>query len=139
MPFIYNVKFVCGQAQTKEFIVNPGIYTTEINILNFDNEKTAEILKLFIPVVLDNRAIGREPKFGKPLGKDSIKLPANTATMDDCLKITKALNTGNGLKIGFLKIESNLELAVTAVYTVMDTASKNVSIDVEEISGVKRL
>ena len=139
MPFIYNVKFVCGQAQTKEFIVNPGIYTTEINILNFDNEKTAEILKLFIPVVLENRAIAREPRSSKPLGKDAIKLPANSATMDDCLKITKALNAGSGLKIGFLKIESTLELAVTAVYTVMDAGSKTVSIDVEEIQGIKRL
>src|SRR5215471_8775695 len=121
MPFVYNVKFVCGQALSKEFIVNPGIYTTEINILNFDNEKTAEILKLFIPVVLENKAIAREPKFGRPFGKDSIKLPPNSATMDDCLKITKILDTGSGLKIGFLKIESTLELAVTAVYTVMDT------------------
>jgi len=131
--FIYNVKFVCGKAATKEFIVNPGLYTTEINIFNFNNEKTAEIFKLFIPVVLKNRAIAREPKFEKPQAEERMKLPPNCATMDDCLKITKMLNTDDSLKIGFLKIQSGLPLTVTAVYTVMNPESKNVSIDVESI------
>ena len=64
--FTYNVKFVCGKAATRDFIVNPGMYTTEINILNYHNEKTAELVKFFIPVVMKNRAIAREPKFEKP-------------------------------------------------------------------------
>jgi len=135
--FIYNVKFVCGKAATKEFIVNPGIYTTEINILNFNNEKTAELVKFFIPVVLKNRAIAREPKFEKPHAEEKIKLPPNCATMDDCFKISKMLDTDDSLKIGFLKIQSSLPLTVTAVYTVMNPESKNVSIDVESIDVEK--
>ena len=135
--FIYNVKFICGRAATKEFIVNPGIYTTEINILNFSPEKEAEILKLFIPVVLQNKAIAREPKFEKPRAEEKIKLPANCATMDDCLKISRKLDTDDSLKIGFLKIQSSIELAVTAVYTVMSAETRNVSIDVEEIHAQK--
>lgn len=135
MSFIYNVKFVCGIAKSEEFIVSPGLYTTEINILNFDRERTTEVLKLFIPVVINNKAIAREPKTGRALAKELIRLAPNSATMDDCLKITKMLKAGSGLKIGFLKIESTLELAVTAVYTVMDINSKSVSIDVEQIQG----
>lgn len=133
--FVYNVKFVCGKAASKEFIVNPGFYTTEINILNFSNEKTAELRKFFIPVVLNNRATAREPKIDKPHAEEKLKLPPNCATMDDCLKITKLFKTDDSLKIGFLKIESTIELAVTAVYTVMNPESKNVSIDVEEIEA----
>jgi hypothetical protein len=135
--FVYSVKFVCGKAASKEFIVSPGFYTTEINILNFSNEKEAEILKRFIPVVLKNRAIAREPKFGKPLSEEKMKLPPNCATMDDCLKISRKLDTDDSLKIGFLKIESNVELAVTAVYTVMGSDTRMVSIDVEEIQASK--
>jgi hypothetical protein len=133
--FVYNVKFVCGKAESREFIVNPGLYTTEINILNFNNEKTAELLKLFIPVVLANKAIAREPKFEKPRNEEKLKLPPNCATMDDCLKITKMLDTDGSLKIGFLKIQSSIELAVTAVYTVMSAETKFVSMDVEEVTG----
>lgn len=133
--FVYNVKFVCGKAASKEFIVNPGFYTTEINILNFSNEKTAELRKFFIPVVLNNRATAREPKSDKPHAEEKLKLPPNCATMDDCLKITRMFQTDDSLKIGFLKIESTIELAVTAVYTVMNPESKNVSIDVEEIEA----
>ena len=55
--------------------------------------------------------------------------------MDDCLKITKMLGTDDTLKIGFLKIQSSLPLTVTAVYTVMNPESKNVSIDVESIGA----
>lgn len=133
--FTYNVKFVCGKAATKDFIVNPGMYTTEINILNYHNEKTAELVKFFIPVVMKNRAIAREPKFEKPHADEKMKLPPNCATMDDCLKITKMLGTDDTLKIGFLKIQSSLPLTVTAVYTVMNPESKNVSIDVESIGA----
>jgi len=135
--FIYNVKFVCGKAATKELIVNPGIYTTEINILNFNNEKPAELIKFFIPVVLRNQAIAREPKFEKPVHKEELRLPANCATMDDCLKLKEALHADDELKIGFLKIESNLPLSVTAVYTVMNPESKNVSIEVVQVTAEK--
>lgn len=134
--FIYNVKFVCGKAASKEFIVNPGLYTTEINILNY-NREVAEIQKFFIPVVLNNKATAREPKIDKPHAEEKIKLPQNCATMDDCLKITKMFQTDDTLKIGFLKIESSLPLAVTAVYTVMNPETKNVSIDVEQILEIK--
>lgn len=139
MPFIYNVKFICGIARSKEFIVSPGLYTTEINILNFDNERTAKISKLFIPVVLEDRAIAREPKTQRPLAKELLNLPPNAATMDDCVKITKMLKAaaGGALKIGFLKIESSLELTVTAVYTVMDSTSRSVNIDVDQVQGIR--
>ena len=133
--FIYNVKFVCGKAATKEFIVSPGIYTTEINILNFSPEKEADILKFFIPVVIQNKALAREPKYERPRGEEKIKLPPNCATMDDCLKISRKLDTDDSLKIGFLKIQSTIELAVTAVYTVMAIDSRSVSIDVEQIQA----
>jgi hypothetical protein len=133
--FVYNAKFVCGKAASKEFIVSPGIYTTEINILNFSNEKTAELHKFFIPVVLKNKATAREPKIDKPHAEERLRLPPNCATMDDCLKITRMFQSDDTLKIGFLKIQSTIELAVTVVYTVMNPESKNVSIDVEEIQA----
>ena len=81
MPFIYNVKFVCGIAGSEQFIVSPGLYTTEINILNFDNEQTAKTLKLFIPVLINNRAITRKPKTGKVVSKKQISLGPNSALM----------------------------------------------------------
>jgi len=106
-------------------------------MLNFYNEQTTEVKKLYIPLVLDNKAIGREPNSTRPAASEGISLQPNHATMDDCVHITTMLRTSNLLKIGFLKLESRLELAVTAVYTVMESTSKAISMEIEQIQGIK--
>jgi hypothetical protein len=136
--FVYNVKFICGLQKNKfendceGAIVSRGIYSTEINILNY-GVKEVTIGKLFTPVVVQNKAIAREPKVMKPSGFDRVTLPPLHATMDDCCKIVeilKPLQADEQLKIGFVEIISPVQIEVVAVYTVTDLEQTHPTINV---------
>jgi hypothetical protein len=138
----YSVKFVCGIQQECPCdtpVVRPGAYATEINIHNFKNTE-AQIEKYVLPVVFVGAPVGREPRVVEPRAKDSIVLPPNTATMDDCYRIGELLfgapvPSPMPLTIGFLEIVSSQELNVTVVYTASDLKSNSISIDVEQVVG----
>jgi len=140
--FTYSVKFVCGTQQECDCAcvpVRPGIYATEINIHNYKCHD-AEIEKRLIPLVLAGAAMGREPRVSRQRVVDRIKLPADSATMDDCCRITELLlgapaTSPLPLTIGFMEIVSNVELNVTAIYTASDPKSNNLSMDVETVSA----
>lgn len=139
----YVVKFVCGAVRDGEACspVRPGRYATEINIYN-GHCSEAEIRKSVVPVVLQGEAIGREPRFGKVLAEDRIVLPPQTATMDDCCRLAELLKQpvklDAPLTIGFLAIESNVPLTVTAVYTAAGVEGGGVGIDVQQIAEVRK-
>ena len=140
----YTVKFVCGVNEVPKEGCSPvrsGRYATEINIYN-GHCSDAVIEKLITPVVLKGEPIGREPRIGKRMAQDKITLPPRTATMDDCCRIAELLKqpvTANGpLNIGFLEIVSNVPLTVTAVYTASNLREDTLSIDVEQINGVRK-
>lgn len=141
--FVYSVKFVCGvqsECECECGPVQPGKYSTEINIHNYNN-KEVKIAKRFIPVVFAGAAIGREPKVAVAKAKDAIVLPPHAATMDDCCRIAELLfgdvPSPMPLTIGFLEITSNQEVSVTAVYTSRSLTGQGVDIDVEQIQGRK--
>jgi hypothetical protein len=119
--------------------VRPGRYATEINLHNY-GLKEIEIIKRFIPVVLGGAPTGREPNLAKVRAEDKIVLPPQTATMDDCCRVSALLFGGEApspmpLTIGLLEITASAELAVTAVYTTSDLKDESgVSIRVEQIS-----
>jgi hypothetical protein len=151
LPFwyVYNVKMICGIQDRKvtESCTNPtgaadngvlsrGIYSTEVNIFNYHDHAAAHIYKYYVPLVQENKIIGFEPKQqrARPIAK--IVLEPNSATGDDCCGLEQLLKVKNLLNIGFLKIVSNVDLTVTAVYTVADIEKNSVvSIDVEQING----
>lgn len=140
----YVAKFVCGVNEMKDDGCSPvrsGRYATEINIYN-GHCSDAVIEKHVTPVVLKGEPIGREPRFGKEMARDNIKLPPRTATMDDCCHLSELLRqpvTLNGpLTIGFLEIISDVPLTVTAVYTATGLKDDAVSIDVEQIAEVRK-
>ena len=132
VTYVYAVKYVCGYnpvnvglslAGNKEGepTVKLGNYATDVNIVN-PTSLDASVRK---SVLLLNRSgfpIGREPNFVSANWFDGILLPPLTATMDDCNRIAE-LMFGNPvptplpLLIGFLVLESQVELDVTAVYT----------------------
>jgi hypothetical protein len=73
--------------------------------------------------------------------KESLMLPPNAATMDDCYRIAELLlgdplSSSIPLIIGFMHIVSTHELNETAVYTVSDPKTGSVRIDVEQVEGV---
>jgi hypothetical protein len=141
--YSYSVKYVIGhQEQEKcnsKMAVNAGNYTTEINIHNYQH-KEAVIEKHIVPLIFNNEAIGREPRYSKVRANDKIVLPPHTATMDDTFRLSELLYDGKppcrfSLGIGFLHIISNIKLSVTAVYTASGLKEGGVSsIDVEEIT-----
>jgi len=140
--FVYNVKFVCG-VQKNPFdrkcsaIIARGIYATEINILNFGLRET-RIAKVFTPLVVKNQAIAIEPKFSKPVNIEAVVLPALSATMDDCCKLSEMIKTDDEqLKIGFVEIVSPVELEVVAVYTVTSLEDNSPHIEVLQVQGKK--
>ena len=136
--FIYNVKFICGLQKNKfendceGAILSRGIYSTEINILNY-GVKEVTVGKIFTPVVLHNKPIAREPKTMKPVGTDVVRLAPFHATMDDCCKIVEVLKPVRPdelLKIGFVEIISPVQVEVVAVYTVTDLEQTHPAINV---------
>ncbi|MEO5593584.1 MAG: hypothetical protein ABIR15_07650 [Chitinophagaceae bacterium] len=140
--FVYNVKFVCG-VQKNAFdkkcsaIISRGIYSTEINILNFGLKET-RIAKVFTPLVVKNEAIAIEPKFSRPVNIEAVTLPALSATMDDCCKLSEMIKVNDEqLKIGFVEIVSAVELEVVVVYTVTNLEENNPSIEVLQVQGKK--
>lgn len=141
--FVYNVKFICG-VQKRPFendcsaILSKGIYSTEINILNF-GLKPIVIAKVITPLVIKNEAIAIEPKTSRPVNSERVELPPLSATMDDCCKLAAMLKVNDEqLKIGFLEIVSPVELEVVAVYTVTNLKQETPNINVLQIQG-KRL
>lgn len=138
---VYSVKFVCGEQPKCDCEcapVQPGRYATEINIHNY-GLKPVELVKRFIPVVLAGAPIGCEPRVSTVRAEDRITLPPQTATMDDCCRISTLLMGGNPpsrmpLIIGLLEITATAEIAITAVYTASGPEHGGVSIRTEQIS-----
>ena len=138
----YSVKFVCGvqdSERPEQGVIRPGIYGTEINIHNYHDTKV-EVRKLVFPLVFDGKPRGREPEYVRARAQDSIVLPPNTATMDDCFRIAQLLYGGPPpqplpLMIGYLEIVSTRPLAVDAVYTATDRERRSIAIDVERVEG----
>ncbi len=138
--FVYSVKFVCGE-QAGDGCgcapVRPGRYATEINILN-SGDKEAPVLKGVVPLVLAGAVSGREPASRGVAASEVIRLPAHSATMDDCCRILElALGAPPAgpvpLTIGILEVISTVQLSVTAVYTASDGSGAAPSIDVQPI------
>jgi len=138
--YAYSVKFVCGAQTSNEpevSVTRPGTYATEINTHN-PTLQEAQIEKFVIPLVANQEPVGREPNISKPEAKDSILLPRDTATMDDCARIWKLLKATPGtFYVGFLEIQSPVELSVEAVYTAQGFCPTdcNIDIDVEHVEG----
>jgi hypothetical protein len=138
--FVWSVKFLCGE-QKDDCCgcapVRPGRYATEINIHN-PNDKQAPVLKRAIPLVLAGAVSGREPKFREATTLEVIRLPAHSATMDDCCRLMPLLlgATPSGplpITIGVFEIISTVPLAVTAVYTATGSDGGAPSIEVNQI------
>ena len=94
------------------------------------------VVKAFIPVVVNNKAIAREPETQGIAGVDRVVLKPFNATMDDCCKITEMLKKAGAddqLKIGFVEIISPIQLEVVAVYTVTNLEQTNPTINVVPI------
>lgn len=131
--YVYSVKYVCGVHHDDHGCpVRPGAYATEININN-PTSREARVEKLFLALGRDGEPKGREPNYVRPEAKDSIVLPPQSATMDDCCRISELLGTSlDKLNIGFVQITSDVELDVVAVYTASSIEPNSpVSIDVE--------
>lgn len=143
--FVYSVKFICGvqpECDCQCAPVQPGRYSTEINIHNY-SLKEVEVRKRFVPVVLAGAPAGREPRVAKVRAEDRLILPPQTATMDDCCRIAELLFDGEPpspipLTIGFLELTASADIAVTAVYTTSGLKSGGVSIAVEQIAGQRQ-
>jgi len=137
--FAFSAKFVCGPQLSDDpqlTVVRPGRYATEINIHNYQRTEAA-IEKRVIPLVIDGQAIGREPEYSKVRGEDHIVLPPDTATMDDCYRLTRLLGLAPGsYVIGFLEIISRTDLSIDAVYTAEARyANYSSTIEVERVEG----
>jgi len=133
--YSYAVKFVCGYNNSNvgssgsllagEPPVKFGNYATEINIYNFNvnpDFPTDAIIGKDVVVLVDHgQPVGREPNVVKATGSDAITLPSQGATMDDCNRIAQilwgAVPSPFPLTIGFLVVQSTVELDVTAVTT----------------------
>lgn len=140
--FVYSAKFVCGEQRDdcgRCGPVVPGRYSTEINILN-PTATLAPVEKRFISLVLAGVVSGQEPKIAQPTFTEVIRLPAHSATMDNCCRIQEVLlgaaPTGPvPLTLGILEIVSTVELAVTAVCTASGGARSGPSIDVQQVAA----
>jgi hypothetical protein len=144
--FSYGVKFLCGYVKetppgvvplTPAATLRPGIYSTEVNILNY-HTGAVTIHKYLYPLMRQTEPVGREPRSVGRRGEDAITLPPKSATFDDCFRIHEILHESPGdepLSIYFLEIVSPVELTVTAVYTANDLRGTSVALDVVQVEG----
>lgn len=132
--FQYVVKFVCGSNDGEEASrVVPGRYATSINIYNAND--TDSLLN-------KNVALTFPPEEQAPGAVSDVivdNLPSRAALQVDCGEIPSGFSFPGGAPVspyteGFLVIESQGTLKVTAVYTAT-TASGGASVDVEEVEG----
>jgi hypothetical protein len=142
----YGVKFLCGYVKetppgvvplTPAATLRPGIYATEVNILNYHGEPIT-IHKYLYPLMRNTEPVGREPRSVGRRGEDAITLPAKSATFDDCFRVHEILHEAPGdepLSIYFLEIVSPVELNVTTVYTANDLRGISASVDVLQVEG----
>jgi hypothetical protein len=142
----YGVKFLCGYVKetppgvvplTPAATLRPGIYATEVNILNYHGGPVT-VHKYLYPLMRQTEAIGREPRSVGRRAEDAITLPGKSATFDDCLRLHELLHeatTDEPLSIYFLEIVSPVELTVTAVYTANDLRGVSVALEVVQVEG----
>jgi hypothetical protein len=143
----YGVKFLCGYVKeappgvvplTPSATLRPGIYATEVNILNYHGGPVT-VHKYLYPLMRQTEALGREPRFVGRRAEDAITLPGRTATFDDCFRLHELLHeappTDEPLSVFFLEIVSPVELTVTAVYTANDLRGVSVDLEVVQVEG----
>lgn len=143
-PYRYAVKFVCGtqeECPCHDGPVRPGIYATEINILN-PSEREAQVDKHILSLVFAGVPAGREPRQVGRRASDFILLAPHSATMDDGVRIAELLYGGapsspNALNVGFVEILSSAPLSVVAVYTATGLGGGPVSLEVEHVPALQ--
>src|SRR4051812_30336192 len=109
--FSYSVKFVCGIQNAPPVgqpctPVRQGAYATDINIHNFHpHGEPAVIEKRVMLLIYNGKPVGREPNHVIAQKFDErLSLPPETATMDDCCRLSEMLKLDPGrLNIGFLE------------------------------------
>jgi hypothetical protein len=93
-----------------------------------------------LPLVLGDEVVGREPRIVASKAFDSITLPPNTATMDDCYRIGELLYGHQlpqplPLTVGFLELVTTAEVVVDVVYTATDLSGRVLTMDVERVEA----
>ena len=160
--YSYAVKFVCGYQPPlqstaansfSEPPVKSGNYATEINIFN-PQFREVPLRKRFIVLSQNGKSV-KEPESTTHVMTMTMSLKSGYATMDDCdllwklTKVTAPFPPANSLLIGYLVINSPLELDIDAVYTSaavrivtpqpgvppQPIESNNVDIDVVRVLG----
>ena len=139
---VYSVKFLCGTQGADCCGCEPvasGRYATEINIHN-PTARPAGVVLRAIALVTGGAVVGREPDVAGPGKVTTLRLPAHSATMVDCCRLTRMVRNADPtgpppLSLGILEIVSQVELEVTAVYTAGDGAGGTPSIDVQKVSA----
>jgi hypothetical protein len=114
----YSVEFVAGLNgdRREPGPLLPGRYATAVTIYN-PGTCEVKIEKRFAALIVDDKAIGREPEKvpAKPFA--AITLAAGEATFDDRVALREAVGMSTGLLFGVLDIVSDRPLSVTATHT----------------------
>jgi len=113
----YSVEFVSGVEEGREpgpFL--PGQYATAVTIYN-PGTCAVDIEKRFAPLVVESKAVGREPDVVPAKQFAAITLQAGEATFDDQVALKELGGTSGGLFFGVLDIVSDRPLSVTATHT----------------------
>ena len=150
--YLYAIKFLCGYQQetrdnaevvplTAAPTLRPGIYATDVNILNPNYKQNVQIYKFYVPLIDSGKPIGREPEKGKQLEVwDEIVLGPHQATFDDCFKMYR-LNglpiTSGPLSMGYFEIFCEYKLIVNAVYTVNDVRGLSTCLEILTITPME--
>lgn len=142
---IYPVKFVCGimpntlsmSGVDPNFVwaVNPGRYTTSINIQN-PNSTTTNIRKEIMLAPRENTSAQASTSI-------NMALPGRSATAADCpdIYLNMGLHASSTVYMeGFLNVLSSRDLYITAVYTGQNlmasgTQQEMSTMDIEEVVG----
>ena len=130
--FEYAAKLICGfQEDQEDMRIAPGFYATTINIHNPRERRVVFFKKLALTFPPEEQSPGEV----MPIREEDVLEP-DQALAVDCVDIRRHLFP-NGFPTpyieGFVVIQSQASLDVTAVYTVASLDRRHSSIDVEQI------
>jgi hypothetical protein len=127
--FEYVAKLICGFQENAERSA-PGFYTTTINIHNPWEREVSFSKKLALTFPREEPVEEQTPGEVVPISERDVLEP-DQALAVDCVDISR--HVAAPFVEGFVVIQSQASLDVTAVYTVTGRDRRQPNIDVEQI------
>lgn len=143
--YVYTAEVLCGTQDEHRcdcHSIGPGRYTTAITVVN-TSDRAVRVTQHVTPTELSGAVTGRWPESAGRRASDRLVLEPGAATTIDCCSIGALLlgatpSDPHPITLGAVVLETPVEVAVIATYTIAKRKGQATSVDIEPISPVIR-